>query len=77
MLGRSRLCEMCTGDFRCKDSSIAVTIEGGAEADRAIKGTLATALKPPMLLKAARNAGPLQHIHFRWFSFLNEVSIEE
>ena len=64
MLGRSRLCEMCTGDFRCRDSSIAVTIEGGAEADRAIKGTLATALKPPMLLKASRNTGPLQHIHF-------------
>jgi hypothetical protein len=62
MLGRSRLCEVCTGALRCRDSSIAVPIEGGAEADRAINGTLATALKPPMLLKAPRNSGPSHSI---------------
>lgn len=60
ILGRSRLCVMCTGDFRSKDSSISLATEGGADADSAINGTLANALKPPSLLKDVLKSEPLK-----------------
>ena len=45
-----------------EDSSIAKAIDGGADADRAIKGTSVRALSPPMLLKAVLKFEPLNII---------------
>ena len=38
------------GDFKCKDSVLAFIVCGGAEAERAIKGALVSALRPPIFL---------------------------
>ena len=59
MLGRSRPSDMVTGDLRCSDSAIALATSGGADADKAINGTLVNALKPPMLEKEVLNSEPL------------------
>ncbi len=38
---------------------MALAISGGAEADKAIKGALVSALRPPMLLKDVLKSEPL------------------
>ena len=52
---------MSKGLFRCKESVIALIMEGGADALKAIKGTSVNALKPPILLNAVRKSDPLNN----------------
>lgn len=54
---------MTTGDFKCKDSSISLATEGGADADSAINGTPAKALKPPICLKDVLKSEPLKIVY--------------
>lgn len=65
IFGLSRLCETNTGDLRCSDVMISLVISGGADAERAIKGTPAIARNPPILRNAVRKSAPL-HIGIKY-----------
>ena len=60
MFGLSSPCSTSDGTFKCKVSFMAFAIASGADADRAMKGALVSALNPPRQLKAFLKSEPLR-----------------